>query len=105
MKAPHAATLGVLGWYLLLAPLQGSLGMQAPSSKVFDFDAPLSKWEKSQSFDSETECERAKNSLYHQRLLEFKQSTSRHIKSRLAHEVVRLQHGRCVAAADPRIMR
>ena len=45
----HAAALVLVGWYLMIPPLQNS---------VFGCDpnAPLTKWLKFRSFDSETAC-------------------------------------------------
>ena len=50
MKLRHAAELALVGWYLMVPPI--------PLNRFrVDIDAPSSKWEHYQSFDSAEDCE------------------------------------------------
>jgi hypothetical protein len=51
MKPRHAAALALVGWYLLLPPIN------LDSKAVLDIDAPFSKWEIYKAFDSAADCE------------------------------------------------
>jgi hypothetical protein len=48
MKSRHAAALAIVVWYLMIPPIN--------HNKV-DAHAPMSKWKKGVSFDSEKECD------------------------------------------------
>jgi|HubBroStandDraft_4_1064222.scaffolds.fasta_scaffold496349_2 hypothetical protein len=54
MKPRHAAALALVGWYLLLPPIN------LDSKAVLDIDAPFSKWEIYKAFDSAPTVRRAK---------------------------------------------
>jgi len=59
VKKYHALAVALVGWYLMVPPIAGG------SEKSFvDFDAPLSTWFLSQSFDTAKECARARNKKY-----------------------------------------
>ena len=49
MKPRHAAALAIVAWYLMIPPINAH-------NKV-DAHAPMSKWKKGVSFDSEKECD------------------------------------------------
>jgi hypothetical protein len=49
MKPRHAAALAIAAWYLMIPPINAH-------NKV-DAHAPMSKWKKGVSFDSEKECD------------------------------------------------
>ncbi len=97
MKLHHAATLALLVWYLMIAPHHGSM------LKPFDFNAPLSKWEKSESYDSKADCEQARSTRISQRQDKSDEIKSRKTKRILQHAIDGLQHGQCVSADDPRL--
>ena len=61
MKPHHAATLALLGWYLMIAPHPGGI------LKPYDFNAPLSQWQQSESYDSKADCEQARSTRISQR--------------------------------------
>jgi hypothetical protein len=110
MNLRHAAALGLLGWYLLLPPYRSketrgpvALRSARAASEIFNFDAPLSKWEKKEPFESERDCENEKNKLYEEQLTEFAKARRQREKRALGHEITRLQHGQCVAGDDPRL--
>jgi hypothetical protein len=54
MNPRHAAALALVGWYLIRPP--------GPDNGEPDFEAPLSRWTYSGSFDSANECERERDS-------------------------------------------
>jgi hypothetical protein len=49
MKPRHAASLAIIAWYLMIPPIDAR-------NKV-DAHAPMSKWKKGVTFDSEKECD------------------------------------------------
>ena len=96
MKLHPAATLA-LGWYLMIAPHPGGI------RKPYDFNAPLSKWEQSESYDSKDECEKARSTRISQRQDKYDEINSRQTKRILQHAIDGLQHGQCISADDPRL--
>jgi hypothetical protein len=82
MNLHHAAALAMLGWYLMVPP-------PAPTPR-FDLKAPLSKWSKKASFNSQKECNDA---LATRRL---KEARDRVLQPMWA-------FGKCVASDDPRL--
>lgn len=97
MKLHHAAALAFAGWYLMIAPHPG--GMRKP----FDFNAPLSKWDKSESYDSKADCEQARSTRISERQDKSDEIKSRKTKHILQHAIEGLQHGQCISADDPRL--
>jgi hypothetical protein len=55
MKPRHAATLALVGWYLMIPPRTG-----AGDRQTFDDRAPLSHWFVFSAHDAAHECEGAK---------------------------------------------
>jgi hypothetical protein len=49
MNLRHAAALALVGWYLMMPPVN--------SDNTVDLDAPLSKWIVGASFDAANQCE------------------------------------------------
>jgi hypothetical protein len=84
MNLQHAAALALVGWYLMVPPLQNS---------VFGCDpnAPLRKRLKFRSFDSETAC---KDRLDQMQGEEKNDPDPFHC---------RIKHSICVATDDPRL--
>jgi hypothetical protein len=97
MKLHHTAALALLGWYLMLAPHQSN------RSKPFNFDAPLSKWQQGESYDSKAECEKIRRTQVSDRQDKYEAVKSRRTKQVLRRAIDRLQHGQCVAADDLRL--
>jgi hypothetical protein len=52
MKPCHAATLALMGWYLMSPPIR-------PGSGV-DLRAPISQWDQDDDFDSAAACDEAR---------------------------------------------
>jgi len=105
MKLSHAVALALVGWYLMIPPIE--FGSQAITSNVHvSSDAPFSKWEMSGSFDTAKECDAA-------RLAIGSPSDSRHQLSggndaaQVVHEKSFLElakrYSQCVATDDPRL--
>jgi hypothetical protein len=92
VKPRYAATLALVGWYLLVPPSR-------PNYEV-DQSAPLSRWAQDASFDTASECEHNRQEM---------------IESLASHKVknmsVEMQNGnariyalsRCIATDDPRL--
>ncbi len=56
MESRHAAALALVGWYLITPPIEVQLYRGMGHIKVRG-EAPLAKWDKMKSFDSESDCE------------------------------------------------
>ena len=84
MNLRHAAALALVGWYLMVPPLD----RQSPDE--FNADAPLGHWQTIGSYDTASECEDTAARL-----------VKNNEKDSLKHE--RLLHGSCVASDDPRL--
>ena len=55
MKPRHAAALALVGWYLMLPPINSW-----PGTPWIDRNAPLSKWTMQAAFNSAHDCETAR---------------------------------------------
>ena len=90
MRLRHAAAVALVGWYLMVPPVVG----QGSGRNVWNH-APLRKWERAATFDSEEVC--------NQRL-----RASRTVKGPFENFTQALvaeqfSHGRCVRSDDPRL--
>jgi len=56
MKPRHAAALALVGWYLMIPPLQ-SANRDDPSGPR-DLHAPISQWDQVSAYDSAAKCQR-----------------------------------------------
>jgi len=56
MESRHAAALALVTWYLITPPIELQLFRGMGHIRVRG-DAPLAKWDKMKSFDSESDCE------------------------------------------------
>jgi hypothetical protein len=97
MTPRRAATIALLGWYLMIAPRNGGI------LKPFDFNAPLSKWEQGETYASKADCEKARSTQISERQDKSEEIKSRKTKRILQHAIEGLQHGQCVSADDPRL--
>ena len=105
MKPRHAAVLAIVGWYLMVPPM---------NEITLNALAPLSRWAIADSFDSASECRQA--------LKQKKVIADDEKKQRVAEDERRLQHSEppsanieqiaieeqsrrsvCVATDDPRL--
>jgi hypothetical protein len=88
MKPRHAATLALVGWYLMIPPAR-----EQPPAQIFDH-APLSQWQIGQQDASKAECENS--------IKDFKRHTE-NTSSFDPITVERISRGRCMASDDPRL--
>lgn len=102
MNLRHTAALALIGWYLMLPPVNDD-------NKVIA-DAPLWKWNQSVSFDSANECERTLHFVAHTPMTPSEYQTAQKA-ARKAHRVplslsemdIRTAAARCVSTDDPRL--
>ena len=95
-KLCHAAALALVGWYLLLPPIDGSAHPMIVRS-----GAPLSQWKSFRSYDTADACERQKNGFsYEQYTGEI---TKEDTPERKAAILRALEASQCVATDDPRL--
>jgi len=65
MKLRHAAALALVGWYLMLppvrstSPLSPATKMAATRSDCYDANAPISRWQTIEAFDTAEQCKAA----------------------------------------------
>ena len=97
MKAPRCAAVALVGWCLMLAPHHGRI------SKSFDYDAPLSKWQKGETYDSKAACESARKTQISERQDKYYEVSSRQTKKVLQNAIYRLRRGQCVSTEDPKL--
>src|ERR1700687_563145 len=64
MRAQHAAALALVGWYLMVPPLD--LGWRHATGYLSNTTVPLIRWDIVQSFESVSDCERAREVLFKQ---------------------------------------
>ena len=91
MKPRHAAALALVGWYLMLPPIErGGSGGQfwVPANE------PLSMWSTDRTFNSEDECNSA--------LADLKQPRTYSGNAEQAQDMQR-QRAICVSTDDPRL--
>ena len=90
MNSGHAAALALVGWYLMVPPIDRTRGLfYVPATE------PLSLWNTDRTFTSEDECNSALADLKRSHLrwegnTEFAQDQQR-------------QHAICVSTDDPRL--
>jgi hypothetical protein len=96
MNLRHAAALALIGWYLMIPPINpADIG-----SSTVKIDSPLAQWKTYKSFDSAAECEAAKPEMINaiaSGLSEFQK------KDKTNPEYVGAWNAKCVASDDPRL--
>jgi hypothetical protein len=98
MNLRHAAALALVGWYLMLPPMNSWRGLP-----WIERNAPLSKWKQSAAFNSAKDCEVARGKHETDLGLAVKSNMARE------HEVGRnpsapIDDGAlCIATDDPRL--
>ena len=90
MKLRHAATLALMGWYLMVPPLSGK--------NVF-YDKPLSDWQPVENYSTRTECEEGKRDTVQQMTALLAEAW----KMPPTPKIKALQAGKCIATHDPRL--
>ncbi len=87
MKLLHAATLSLLGWYLIAPPARLAVGTAAT-----DAATPLVKWQVVSKFDTANECETGR--------LQWQAAAA---SGKLEPLKRAISQERCVSADDPRL--
>jgi hypothetical protein len=64
MKLRHAATLALVGWYLLLPPIKLGILPNGQTGPRLGSQLPLADWDNLGSYDSARECERDESKIY-----------------------------------------
>ena len=100
MNLSRAAALALLGWYLMVPPIDDINGVQ--------YEAPLSKWSISHVFDSAAECESVENKWYARAehifaALDTKGKLSSADKNLPIKSVYEMDGCRCIASDDSRL--
>ena len=98
MKFRHGTSLALIGWCLMLAPHH-----HGRISRSYDFDAPISKWQKGDTYDSKADCENAKKTQISDRQDKYYEVRSRPTKKVLQSAIYRLRRGQCIATDDPKL--
>jgi hypothetical protein len=88
MKPRHTAALALVGWYLMVPPVD----RQRHSLT----DKPLTRWNRVETFDSEQACKESLAFL-------LKNLKGQFQNFELAVQAERLFHGQCIASDDPRL--
>jgi hypothetical protein len=101
----HAAALALVGWYLMVPPIEPDVRkMKATSGAwVFNYDAPIGTWLLSRSFDTAAECQNRRMELWRdgeavERLHKPPQSLTLNEAARIAG-----MKAQCIASNDPRL--
>ena len=84
MKLRHAATLALVGWYLMVR--------QTTKNGPLDESLPLEKWQIFESFDSAVACQQKLNDLY-------KEAEAKKLKDLQALYLA----ANCIPSDDPRL--
>ena len=90
MRFPHAASLALVGWYLMVPPF---------SVTDVSYDKPLSDWQQVDNYSSKTECEEGKRDTVREMTTLFAQAW----KTSPTPKLKALQAGKCIATDDPRL--
>ena len=93
VKFRHAASLALVGWYLMIPP-----HLQTSSLQV-DRDAPISRWKHYRSFDSATECEATLERLRR----DVRKIRTDNPATTLDSEAAQEMMGKCIASDDSRL--
>ena len=106
VKPRHAVALALVGWYLMMPPLDDA---QNPAG-----GAPLSMWVQSRSFDGADDCEVTRSAV-RQRVASLTPEQQRQMEREVTAEYGHGPHGtfaqlrarveleKCIAADDPRL--
>jgi hypothetical protein len=102
MKHRHAAALAIVAWYLMIPPINAH-------NKV-DAHAPMSKWKRGVSFDSEKECDESLKDAIANPMTdaEYRAAEKATLKAKMhplsqSEMKKRTAESVCVSANDPRL--
>ncbi len=88
MKPSHAATLVLVGWYLIVPP--------SKLSPTYAYQQPLKMWQIIRSFDTADDCEEFKGAF-------FQSSQQEHALGMLNPSYRDYMFAECIASDDPRL--
>jgi hypothetical protein len=103
-KPRHAATLALVGWYLLIPPVFSPMGNHPRAFN--DLNASLNRWDIWASFESNTSCEKEKERIQNEAPLRLKFAHEHPDQDRNGNIVAvaeAWQWAECVATDDPRL--
>jgi hypothetical protein len=97
MKVRHAPALALLGWYLMLPPADLKT---CPAA-----DAPISKWDISQSFDTASDCETSRSRSFNEVIHGLAQHQFKGTcgDAKMDPIAAQITLARCIATDDPRL--
>ena len=101
MNPHHAAALALVGWYLMMPPVN-------PNNMRVNTDAPISDWEIRNSFDSASQCERLRVQVHaasNNRAKYDARKSQQHPLLSYVEWQKRSKAAVCISAHDPRIAR
>jgi hypothetical protein len=93
MKLQNAAALALVGWYLMVPP-------KFPDRLTVNFEAPISKWERYGTFETEANCQESVSHLHDQAT---KAPTTKKVNPTTPEQSMAAQYvsGECIASDDP----
>ena len=112
MNIRHAAALALVGWYLMVPPMEQGALQNPKQKKLIQGTAPLSKWVILHGYDNAQQCEavadrgRHEGSGYiYKELNEYGQIDADKSFSGRHNEIGALQmsSAKCIATDDPRL--
>ena len=95
MRIRHTPAMALVGWYLILPPVL------YPSRRV-NPDAPITKWDHYQVFDTAKECEDA-NMFLRKKAEALRRDEKVNPKSVVETAAAQGLLGRCISSDDPRL--
>ena len=104
MNLRHAAALALVGWYLMIPPVEFKGTATIPKSVFVASNAPFSEWEMSGSFDTAKECEAARPAIGTPSDFRHQSADDAAAKIRMSAIVAfAKRYAQCIATDDPRL--
>ena len=109
MNLRHAAALALVGWYLMMPPDNWTLCSKSVADCEAISDAPLGRWNTTQSFDSANQCEQARSVWEGRGTKDFNAAKFNSYETLTTSRSTRLMldqgriAARCVSTDDPRL--
>jgi hypothetical protein len=101
----HAVALGLVGWYLMMPPMEPPYGPKDSDPFPWQSHAPLPLWQIHEVFDTAAECKAAEEKLEDHgiHLWNYAAIVKHHVDKKIAEQSVREQNAICIATDDPRL--
>jgi len=101
MTTRHAAALTLLGWYLMLPPIE----QRSSEMSYVNTEAPLGKWTINTAFDRADACENAKLKGLRERWADKDRPVEANMPKNFNQSLLNaFALSQCVATDDPRLM-